>query len=268
MAVLRTQPGVGRVVRHVAAEAADDLDVVETEVDDDTVDDVLDAVGKVSGSDDIQLSLTIAASSGRFVFEDSRPQPVKQVFVEELGASAGAAALSRLTRTDAQYTLLMVSAAVIATAGLIVDLPVAIMGAMAISPDLGRLNVMAFAVMARQRTLFLRGGGALAAGLLVAITTSSLVTLALLVSGEEDPLARIDERLTEFVSEVDGITVTVALAAGVASMVVFLTERGRAAVGVGVSITTIPAAALTGALLRSHLHRRSRAARLRGISHP
>jgi hypothetical protein len=34
--------------------------------------------------------------------------------------------------------------------------------------------------------------------------------------------------------------------AGIAAMVVFISDRGRAAVGVGVSITTIPAAAYAG----------------------
>jgi len=40
-----------------------------------------------------------------------------------------------------------------------------------------------------------------------------------------------------------------AIAAGIAAMVVFIAERGNAAVGVGVSITTIPAAAYIGIAL-------------------
>jgi hypothetical protein len=61
-----------------------------------------------------------------------------------------------------------------------------------------------------------------------------------------DPLAEIPDLLKDFVTIVDGVTVTVALGGGVAAMVVFISDRGTAAVGVGVSITTIPAAACAG----------------------
>ena len=64
--------------------------------------------------------------------------------------------------------------------------------------------------------------------------------------GSRDPLGAIPDRLTDFVTIVDGVTITVALGAGVGAMVVFVSDRRTAAVGVGVSITTIPAAAYAG----------------------
>jgi hypothetical protein len=62
----------------------------------------------------------------------------------------------------------------------------------------------------------------------------------------EDPLEAVPESLASLVAELDVITVTVALTAGIAAMVVFITDRGTSAVGVGVSIATIPAAAYAG----------------------
>jgi len=48
---------------------------------------------------------------------------------------------------------------------------------------------------------------------------------------------------------VDAFTVMVALAAGVAAMVAFVTNQGTTAVGVAISVTTIPAAAYLGVML-------------------
>ena len=76
-----------------------------------------------------------------------------------------------------------------------------------------------------------------------------LWTLLGLTMGVEDPLEAIPASLASLVTELDVITVTVALAAGIAAMVVFITDRGTSAVGVGVSITTIPAAAYAGIVI-------------------
>jgi len=126
------------------------------------------------------------------------------------------------------------------------DLPIAVVGAMAFSPDLGRLNAMAFAVITGEWRLLLRGAASLTVGMIVTIGISSAVTLLLLQGTLTDPLGAIPDLLASYVTVVDGVTITVALGAGVAAMVVFISDRGRTAVGVGVSITTIPAAAYAG----------------------
>jgi uncharacterized hydrophobic protein (TIGR00271 family) len=155
--------------------------------------------------------------------------------------------LRHLVRVDYQYVLLMMMAALIATVGLIGDLPIAIVGAMAFSPDLGRLNAMGFAILIRDSRLLLRGSRSLAVGMVIAIFLAAVGTLLLkAANATDDPLGEIPERLRDFVSVLDGFTITVAIAAGIAAMVVFIAERGNAAVGVGVSITTIPAAAYIG----------------------
>lgn len=246
MDLLESHPGVGRVSRLRCVETSDDLDLVEADLGHESVDDLITAIAALPDSDHIEVTLAVAESITRVDFENSRPLRPENPFSTDLGAPASSMELDRLARVSIQYVLLMICAAVIATAGLVGDLPIAIVGAMAISPDLGRLNMMAFAVILRMPTMVGRASGALALGMVVAITTSCAVALLLIATGEDDPLANVNERLVTFVSVIDGTTVAVALSAGVASMVVFLTERGRAAVGVGVSVTTIPAAAYAG----------------------
>jgi len=57
--------------------------------------------------------------------------------------------------------------------------------------------------------------------------------------------------LTSFVTVVDPVTIVVAITAGVAAMVAFVTEQGLSAVGVAISVTTIPAASYAGVAFAS-----------------
>jgi hypothetical protein len=160
---------------------------------------------------------------------------------------------------------------------------------------------MAFAVISREWPLLLRGATSLVVGMMVVIGAAAGVTLLLSLGTLTDPLSAIPDLLIDFVTIVDGVTVTVAAGAGVAAMVVFISDRGTAAVGVGVSITTIPAAAyagiafadgnwssgwdalvvlgvnilcviaagvVTGLVLRRHLEHRARAMQNTRSSHP
>jgi uncharacterized hydrophobic protein (TIGR00271 family) len=169
---------------------------------------------------------------------------------EGLGIEPARVMLRRLVQVDYPYVLLMMMAALIAAVGLVADLPVAIIGAMAFSPDLGRLNAMGFALLIGDFHLLWRGARALAIGMVIAVALAAAGTLLLeAVGATDDPLNDIPDRLRDFVSTLDGVTITVAVAAGISAMVVFMNEHGRAAVGVGVSLTTIPAAAYIGIAL-------------------
>jgi uncharacterized hydrophobic protein (TIGR00271 family) len=194
---------------------------------------------------DVEIYLRPIQDVEHYRFERGRPVATEDE-AEAISISVGSREFRRLIRVDYQYILLMVAAAVVATAGLIGDLPIAVVGAMAFSPDLGRLNAMAFAVVTGEWRLLLRGAVSLAVGMMVTIGSAAAVTLLLMLGDLSDPLSAIPDLLTDFVTVVDGVTVTVALGAGVAAMVVFISDRGTAAVGVGVSITTIPAAAYAG----------------------
>lgn len=240
------EAGADAITVHVGADTIGDRTVIYADLRDDMVRNAISILSELVNSDDILLRLSATEDVQLIRFAAGKTTVVDDDSVQGLGLTGASSILRRLTRVDIQYFLLMISAAIIAAAGLVADLPIAIVGAMAISPDLGRLNAMAFSLINGETGLFLRGAASLAIGMLVAVVTSLLWTLLGLAMGVEDPLEAIPASLASLVTELDVITVTIALAAGIAAMVVFITDRGTSAVGVGVSITTIPAAAYAG----------------------
>lgn len=244
-AALTAQAGVGQITHHQSADPAGHRGVLEAEVQGDTIQHVLQTLAAEDGFAGVDVFLRPIEDIEHYRFERGRPVAVDDE-EDGLGISVGSRAFRRLIRVDYRYLLLMAAAAIVATAGMIGGLPIAVVGAMAFSPDLGRLNAMAFAVIAREWRLFAKGAASLAIGLAVTIGTAAAVTLLLSLGDLTDPLAAIPDRLVAFVTVLDGVTITVALGAGIAAMVVFITDHGAAAVGVGVSITTIPAAAYAG----------------------
>jgi uncharacterized hydrophobic protein (TIGR00271 family) len=150
-------------------------------------------------------------------------------------------------RAPARYLVLMATAGVIGGLGVLNDSATLIVGAMAISPDLLPVTAACTGIVFRRRRLVVRGLGALVVGLaataaLATVVAAFLDGLGLLPSGFE---------LSEFSvaqTHVNATTILVALAAGSAGMLAVET-RASAAVGVAISVTTIPAAAYLGVAL-------------------
>jgi uncharacterized hydrophobic protein (TIGR00271 family) len=143
------------------------------------------------------------------------------------------------------YVAYMAVAGVIAAFGVLERSAVLIVGAMAVSPDLLPLTAAAVGVVARRPPLFGRAIGTLLPGLGTAILTAWLVTLTLRATGVIDVGADISSGVVHSLADVSVATVCVAAAAGVAGMLSFET-RASFAVGVAISVTTIPAAAYVG----------------------
>jgi len=245
IAVLASHDGVGRITHHESAESSSSRHVLETEVQDQAAQDVLQTLARHDRFQAVEVYLRPIQDVEHYRFVRGRPVAVEDE-ADAISISVGSREFRRLIKVDYQYILLMMAAAVVATAGLIGNLPIAVVGAMAFSPDLGRLNAISFATITGEWRLLLRGAASLAVGMAVTITGAAVLTLLLMLGSLTDPLAAIPDLLTDFVTVVDGVTIMVALGAGVAAMVVFISDRGTAAVGVGVSITTIPAAAYAG----------------------
>jgi hypothetical protein len=218
--VLTAHNSIGRITHHKLVDPSSSRDVPETEVQDHSAHAVLQMLARNDKFQAVDIYLRPIQDVEHYRFEPGRPVAIEDE-VEAINISVGSREFRRLIRVDYEYILLMSAAAVVATAGLIGDLPIAVIGAMAFSPDLGRLNAIAFAVITGEWRLLMWGR----------LT---------------DPLGAIPDLLVNYVTVLDGVTVTVALGAGIAAMIVFISDRGRAAVGVGVSITTIPAAACAG----------------------
>jgi uncharacterized hydrophobic protein (TIGR00271 family) len=150
-------------------------------------------------------------------------------------------------RASARYLVLMAMAGVIAGLAVVNDSATLIVGAMAISPDLLPVTAACAGLVLRRGRLVVRGLAALIVGLLA---TGLLATAVGVFFGQLD-LLPAGFSLGEFSAaqtHVNATTILVALAAGVAGMLAVET-RASAAVGVAISVTTIPAAAYLGVSL-------------------
>ena len=150
-------------------------------------------------------------------------------------------------RLSLTYLVTMAAAGAVAGIGVGQDSSVLIVGAMAISPDLLPLSAVCVGLVARERRTALVGVSTLLAGLgTAALVAGVLVWLADLADVLQPSLG--ENVLTAFVTEPSIATVIVALAAGVAAML-SVERQATSAVGVAISVTTIPAAAAIGVTL-------------------
>jgi uncharacterized hydrophobic protein (TIGR00271 family) len=151
----------------------------------------------------------------------------------------------RQARPLARYFVLMAVAGVVAGLGVIQGNAILIVGAMAVSPDLLPLCSVCVGLVGRRGRLARRAFATLMLGLAVVGAAAALMTFLLDVVGIlPDPLVLGAGGLSGL-AVTDYSTVLIALVAGVAAMLSFET-RASAAVGVAISVTTIPASAYWG----------------------
>jgi uncharacterized hydrophobic protein (TIGR00271 family) len=143
------------------------------------------------------------------------------------------------------YVAYMAVAGVIAGFGVLDHSAILIVGAMAVSPDLLPLTAAAVAIVGRRPPLLGKALGTLLPGLVTAVLSAWLVTIVLSALGVISADADIQTGVVSGLAQVTVTTACVAAAAGVAGMLSFET-RASFAVGVAISVTTIPAAAYVG----------------------
>ena len=149
-------------------------------------------------------------------------------------------------RTELHYVLFMAAAGVVAGVGVLQGSAIFVVGAMALSPDLLPISAAAVGLVERRWTLAGRAALTLVVGLGIAALAAAGATVLLRISGRVDSgLELADSVLGPSLTEIGPGTVLVALAAGMAGMLAYETAGG-AAVGVAISVTTIPAAAYLG----------------------
>ena len=141
-------------------------------------------------------------------------------------------------RPVARYLAGMATAGSIAAVGVATVNTILIVGAMAVSPDLLPLSAMCVGLAGGRWRLFARASITLLAGFLCAAVFAGLVGLLLDSGGF---LGTLGSGGLGTLTTTDITTVIVALAAGVAGMLAF--DARAAAVGVAISVTTIPAIA-------------------------
>jgi uncharacterized hydrophobic protein (TIGR00271 family) len=168
-------------------------------------------------------------------------RPLASVVWADLLSQAGINA-----RPFARYLVFMGAAGVIAAFGVIYANVTLVVGAMAISPDTLPISAAATALVLRRWELAGRSVLALGLGLGTACVVGAALTFLLhhLHLGPEQLIPGQREFL-QGLSTVNISTPIVAFAAGVAGMLA-LETRASSAVGVAISVTTIPASAYLG----------------------
>lgn len=160
-------------------------------------------------------------------------------WVEVLGqAQANARPLAR-------YLALINVAAVIAALGVITSNSILIVGAMAVSPDLLPICATSVGLVRGDHTLARRALVTLTLGLGLVVVTAMVLSALLKWTGFLPDGFDVDQSSLSNLAVTDYSTVLIALAAGVAGMLAFET-RASQAVGVAISVTTIPASAYLG----------------------
>ena len=147
-----------------------------------------------------------------------------------------------------RYVALMTVAAVLGAIGVITDNPILIVGAMAVSPDLLPICAAAVGIVGGRLPLARRAVFTLILGILVTWAVAAALAWGLQEVGILSTSFQVHEENLRGLQSVDYSTILVALAAGVAAMLSFET-RAASAVGVAISVTTIPASALFGVSL-------------------
>jgi uncharacterized hydrophobic protein (TIGR00271 family) len=223
-------------VRHVSVAAAESgaSSRVSADVRAEAADAVLALLGRLGvRQDDVVLTRleTISAAP------DER-EPVALVWSDVLGQARARA------RAPGRYLMLMAAAGVVAAFAVLNRSAVLIVGAMAISPDLLPITAACTGIVLRRPRLVWRGLGTLFVGLAVVGLVSVAIT-GLLNLLDALPAGFSLGEIPAAQTHVGTSTILVALAAGAAGTLAVET-RASAAVGVAISVTTIPAIAYLG----------------------
>jgi uncharacterized hydrophobic protein (TIGR00271 family) len=168
-----------------------------------------------------------------------RPRAAGLVWADLLGQAGEHA------RPVARYLAFMAAAGIIAAYGVIYDNQILIVGAMAVSPDLLPITSICIGLVLRRGGLVAGALWTLAAGLACTCVVAATLTKILdLTNGLPSGFAVGESALTGLTT-LNNSTFVVALAAGVVGMLA-LETRASSAVGVAISVTTIPASAYLG----------------------
>jgi uncharacterized hydrophobic protein (TIGR00271 family) len=233
-------------VRHVVrigTSVGGDIDLISADVEPRAADAVLAELGMM-GVDVAEVTLSRAVTAGPVEAGHQRWIGSRDALVwAEVVDSARENA-----RLFARYVVLMAIAGIIAAIGVIESNSILIVGAMAVSPDLLPVSAACVGIVGRRPWLTVRSITSLLIGLFTATLGAFLVTELLIGTGYLSSDFTVGAGGLGTLTTINITTVIIAFVAGIAGMLTFETRAG-AAVGVAISVTTIPAAAYTGVAL-------------------
>jgi uncharacterized hydrophobic protein (TIGR00271 family) len=231
--------GVRRVLRQPDESCAPTRTVFVADIEPAAADELIEAIREMGISvDDYVLARIDVVAPQRTHFTGHRATD-GLAWVEVMGqARANSWPLAR-------YLALINVAAVIGAIGVIVSSSILVIGAMAVSPDLLPICATCVGIVGGRRVLALRAFATLTLGLGLVVVTAAVLSLLLKLTGILPDDFSVEQSSLHTLAHTDYSTVLVALAAGVAAMLSFETGAS-AAVGVAISVTTIPASAYLG----------------------
>jgi uncharacterized hydrophobic protein (TIGR00271 family) len=237
--LLRELDGVRRVVQQADEAVPHEAYVFVADVEPVAADRLVEAIADlgVASEDYVLTRIEVVAPQHRHHLGEGGVDGY--AWIEVLGQ---ARANSRLL---ARYLALINVAAVIAALGVITSSSILIVGAMAVSPDLLPICATCVGLVARRYRLARRAFVTLTLGLGLVVVTAAVLSFLLKVTGLLPDGFEVENSSLTNLAHTDYSTVLIALAAGVAAMLSFET-KASAAVGVAISVTTIPASAYLG----------------------
>jgi uncharacterized hydrophobic protein (TIGR00271 family) len=238
-ALLRELEGVRRIVQQADEAAAHEAYVFVADVEPSSADRLVEEIADLGiGADDYVLTrIEVVAPQHRHRFGEGGEDGF--AWVEVMGQ---ARANSRLL---ARYLALINVAAVIAALGVITSSSILIVGAMAVSPDLLPICATSVGLVGGNYVLARRAFVTLTMGLGLVVATAAVLSSLLKATGLLPDGFAVEQSSLSTLATIDYTTVLIALAAGVAAMLSFETKASTA-VGVAISVTTIPASAYLG----------------------
>src|SRR5215212_131425 len=241
-ALLRGHEGVRRVVQQVDEGRDAKAYVFVADVEPNCADMLVEEIDRLGlAVDDYVLTkMEVVAPQHRHHFGEGGVDGF--AWVEVLGAARAN------SRPLARYLALINVAAVIAALGVITSSSILIVGAMAVSPDLLPICATCVGLVRGDHEIARRAFFTLTVGLGLVVVTAAVLSWFLDVFGFLPDGFNVEESSLSTLAKTDYSTVLIALAAGVAGMLSFET-RASTAVGVAISVTTIPASAYLGVAL-------------------
>jgi len=240
--LLRELEGVRRVVRTAGEDHPEPSFVFVADVEPAVADRLLEEIDALGiGVEDYVLSkVEVIAPQHRHHHGDGGVDGF--AWVEVMGQARAN------SRPLARYLALINVAAVIAALGVITNSSILIVGAMAVSPDLLPICATAVGLVGGRYGLAQRAFTTLVLGLGLVVVTAMVLSALLKWAGLLPDGFQVEESSLSTLAHTDYSTVLIAAAAGVAAMLSFET-RASTAVGVAISVTTIPASAYLGVAL-------------------
>jgi uncharacterized hydrophobic protein (TIGR00271 family) len=238
-ALLREFEGVRRVVQQADEAVAHEAYVFVADVEPSCADRLVDEIHRLGiGIDDYVLT-RVDVVAPQHHHEHGEGGVDGFAWVEILGQARAN------SRPLARYLALINVAAVIAALGVITSSSILIVGAMAVSPDLLPICATSVGIVRGNSTLARRAFVTLTLGLGLVVVTAAILSALLKWTGLLPDGFAVEESSLSTLAKTDYSTVLIALAAGIAGMLSFET-RASTAVGVAISVTTIPASAYLG----------------------